>query len=110
MLDKVDRREVVDVLPFSHRLLCREPSLPFRRASRRSSESRRRILRVVDTDDLLSNGTDNLTDWPRTRVGDGRSGVVGVGFVLVSCGEVATFASKLTTASDLVIDCIMGTM
>lgn len=56
--------------PFSHLRLCLEPSLPFRRASRRSRLSRRRILRVVVVVGLWSKGTESLTVVPRVNFGE----------------------------------------
>ena len=67
-------------VPFSHLRRCREPSLPLRRASRRSSESRRRRGRgcagnvwAIGEVGGISIGTASLTELPwRER---GRAGM-----------------------------------
>lgn len=88
-------------LPFSQRRLCRDPSLPLRRASRRSRESRRRSFRVVVVTGLLSRGTDSLTDWPLTRVGDAGA--------IDSTLEFGSGTESMTI-SDAVVACVTGTM
>lgn len=71
---------VLVVLPFSHLLLCLEPSLPLRNASRRSILSRRTSLRLVVILAMLSSGTESVTDVPRTTL----FGVVGVALITLA--------------------------